>query len=285
MRIPLFLSTLSFALLVACKASVPADAATPAAVAPAPAQVAPVAATPAAPTAPQAPAIDQGFTKGMAYADLRRQVLAAGWLPLSDPSCRENIGGTATICFELPELEACSGDGRCNMHFADAVSGREIAVHTYGPVGRWNTAGEEKTLAVQGWDVSTVAPAKREVACPSQDFDTFLKRYASDDAVRRAYTAPLVQVAVLGGGEDGDEAVQTYMRGDRYDAFAVQYRDGWVMRFAQSGGAPAAARIAVTEEPAGTRLVTLPGNIEGISYRFAQKDGCWWLVSDPDVVP
>lgn len=283
MRIPLFLSSLSFALLVACKASVPADAATPATAAPVPAQTAPVATTSTTPAQP--PAIDKDFRKGMAYAELRRQVLAAGWLPLSDPSCRENIGGTATICFELPELEACSGDGRCNMYFADAASGREIAVHTYGPVGRWNTAGEEKALAVQGWELSSVAPAKPDIACPSQDFDAFLKAYASDDATRRAYTAPLVQVAVLGGGEDGDEAIQTYMRSGQYDAFALQYREGWFLRFAQSAGAPVPARIGVTEEPAGTRLLTLPGNIEGISYRFAQKDGCWWLVSDPEVVP
>lgn len=279
--------SLPFLLLTACKASVPAESAaeSPAPAAPAKSAPATPAAQPATDAAAAGAAIDAGFAKGMPYADLRRRVLAAGWLPLVDPSCRENIGGDASICFSAPELEACSGDGHCNMHFADAASGREIAVHTYGPIERWNAPGEEKSLAVTGWEVSAIPAQKPSVACPSQDFDAFLKAYGSDESVRAAYTAPLVQVAQLTESEDGDASVQTYSRGDQYDGFLLQYRDGWFLPVAERAANPTPVKIAVTTEKDGSRYVTVPGNMEGISYRFAQKDGCWRLTADPDVVP
>ncbi|MGO7888913.1 hypothetical protein ACC740_39235, partial [Rhizobium ruizarguesonis] len=74
---------------------------------------------------------------------LRKQLLGAGWLPLRDPMCRENVGGTAEVCFVLPEVESCSGDGYCKMHYANAAENRRISVTTYGPYGKWNVPGEE----------------------------------------------------------------------------------------------------------------------------------------------
>ena len=282
MKRPLIAISLSFLLLTACKASVPADSATESHAPAEPTKSAP--ATPVAQPVASAVAIDAGFAKGMAYADLRKRVLAAGWLPVVDPACRENIGGEATICFDVPELEACSGDGHCNMHFADAASGREVAVHTYGPIERWNAPVDDKSLAVTGWEVSNVSAEKNAVACPSQDFDTFLKAFASDDKVRRAFTAPLVKVAELGGGETGDDTVMVYETAGAYGEFNVRYAGG-KYHYVDSEGNVDADDLAVKSEPKGNGLMAVRydyGMSEGNSYTFRLQDGCWWLSEDPE---
>jgi hypothetical protein len=146
-------------LTAACKPTAPA--AEPAAAAP-PA-VAEPAIPPAAPPAPAATSAEvvSGFTKEMPYADLRKRLIDAGWSPLPDPMCRENVGGEALVCSELPEVESCSGDGHCVMHFANAAEGKRIRVTTYGPSDRWNVPGEEAAFAVTSWDVSTLEPAAK----------------------------------------------------------------------------------------------------------------------------
>jgi hypothetical protein len=142
-------------LAAACKPTAPA--AEPAAAA------SPAAAEPAAPPTPavESAAVISGFTKEMPYADLRKRLTDAGWLPLPDPMCRENVGGEARVCSELPEVESCSGDGHCVMHFANAVEGKRIRVSTYGPSDRWNVPGEEAAFAVTSWDVSALEPAAK----------------------------------------------------------------------------------------------------------------------------
>lgn len=247
---------------------------------------APVAAAPA-PVAEAKPAIEAAFREGMPFAEVRKQLLAAGWLPLRDPMCRENVGGTAEICFELPEVESCSGDGYCKMHYASATENRRITVTTYGPYDKWNAAGEEAALAVRSWKASALPAAEGAApACPSNDFDAFLKAFASDEKVERAFTAPLVKVAELGGGESGDEQIDVYERSVDYDGFLLRYQgDAWRLKPVEASAQGAPADIQVTAEPDGQRYVTLPGSVEGISYRFAMVDGCWRLVADPDVVP
>lgn len=248
--------------------------------------VAPVAAAPA-PVAEGKPAIEAAFREGMPFAEVRKQLLAAGWLPLRDPMCRENVGGTAEICFELPEVESCSGDGYCNMHYASTTEHRRITVTTYGQYGKWNTAGEEAALAVRSWRASALPAAEGAApACPSSDFDAFLKAFASDEKTERAFTAPLVKVAQLGGGEDGDDQIDTYERSDDYDGFMLRYQaSAWRLKPIDESSQGTPVDIRVTAEPDGQRYVTLPGSVEGISYRFAMIDGCWRLVADPDVVP
>lgn len=254
----------------------------------APAAQAPAAAPPAATPAPEAtPAIEAAFREGMPFAELRKQLLAAGWLPLRDPMCRENVGGTAEVCFALPEVESCSGDGYCNMHYASAAENRRISVTTYGPYDKWDVPGQESALAVRSWKTAALpAPEAAAPACPSTDFDAFLKAFASDEKIERAFTAPLVKVAMLGGGEDGDEQNDVYERSGDYDGFMLRYQgDAWRLKPVEGSPQGAPANIHVTAEPDGQRYVTLPGSVEGISYRFAMGDGCWRLVADPDVVP
>ncbi|MBL8263405.1 MAG: hypothetical protein JNM58_13355 [Xanthomonadaceae bacterium] len=245
---------------------------------------APVAAAPA-PEPEAKPAIEAGFREGMSFADLRKQLIDAGWLPLRDPMCRENVGGTAEVCFELPEVESCSGDGYCKMHYANAAENRRISVTTYGPYDKWNVAGEESALAVRSWKASALhAGEVAAPACPSSDFDTFLKAFASDEKIERAFTAPLVKVADLGAGVDGTDSVLRYDAGTDYAGFNVAWRDG-AYHFAGPDGSVDKAPLELQVEPQGdaARIVRYGyGMSEGNSYRFEQRNGCWALTEDPE---
>ena len=271
-------------LAAACKPTAPA--AEPAAAAPPAAVAEHAVAEPA--TAP-APAVDAAFTKEMPYADLRKRLTDAGWLPLRDPMCRENVGGAAVVCGELPEVESCSGDGHCVMHFANAGEGKRIRVAAYGPSERWNVPGEEAAFAVTSWEVSALDPAAKSMdsaapACPSQDFDAFLKAFASDNRVERAFTAPVVKAAELGGGEDGDDTVLVYQPAAGYADFNVEYA-GNAFHFIDANGKKDAASLALEVEPQGddVRMVRYQyGMSEGNSYKFEKKAGCWYLTEDPD---
>lgn len=104
----------------------------------------------------QAATPDAPLKKGAAYAPTRKALLAQGWRPLPDPECQSNVYGGGTppednICKQLPEIEACSGDGYCNMYFQDAAGRRKLMITTYGEYGRWNRPGEEDALAVTSW--------------------------------------------------------------------------------------------------------------------------------------
>lgn len=276
---------LALVLIAGCKPAAQAGDAAAQAAAPAAATAA-VAATEAV-TAPAAQtAIDAGFKEGMPYATLRKQLIDAGWLPLRDPECWKNAGAGSTVCGLLPEVESCSGDGYCNMYFANADAGKRIEISTYGPYERWNEPGQEAALAVKSWQVSPL-DAQAAPACPSQDFDAFLKAFASNDQTERAFTAPVVKVAELGGGEDGDDTVMVYEEGAKYDAFVLRFNDGkWILKpQPELEGRVIPANVAVKPEGNGAYYVTLPGNVEGISYRFERRNDCWQLTSDPEVVP
>lgn len=278
MRQPLLPLMIAALLATACNAQdSAADAKAPSAP--------PPASTPAAATPEATPAIEAAFREGMPFAELRKRLLDAGWLPLRDPMCRENVGGTAEVCFELPEVESCSGDGYCNMHYASAAENRRISVTTYGPYGKWNTPGEESALAVRSWKTSALPAAETAApACPSTDFDAFLKAFASDETIERAFTAPLVKVADLGGGVDGTDSVLLYAAGSDYAGFNVAWRDG-AFHFAGPDGNVDPAPLELQVEPQGdaARIVRYGyGMSEGNSYRFEQRDGCWRLTEDPE---
>lgn len=269
-------------LAAACKPTAPAVE--PAAAASPAAASATASQTPAA-----APAVESAFTKGMPYADLRKRLTDAGWLPLSDPMCRENVGGEALVCGELPEVESCSGDGHCVMHFANAAEGKRMRVTAYGPSDRWNTAGEEAVFAVASWDVSALEPAIASIegaapACPSSEFDVFLKAFAADEGIERAFTAPAVKVAELGGGEDGDDTVFVYLSAASYGDFNVKFADD-AFHFIDGGGKqdPSALDLKVEAQGDDTRMVRYQyGMSEGNSYKFVRKADCWYLTEDPD---
>lgn len=270
--------------LGACRQA-PESVAAPAASAPAVAKTPaerPAAAVAVAPDAP--PAFMAGLKQDMPYARLREAVLAAGWAPLRDPACWDNVGGTAAVCGALPETESCSGDGACLLWFVDPASGRRLRVSAYGPYERWNVSGEESTFAVRSWDLrpaATVAAA----ACPAEDFDAFLKRFASDAAARRAFTAPVVEVGELYTDAEGNDASRTvYVPADAYRDFDMVYRDGAFHHEDVKGAVDAAALPVKIESPsANVRMVRFDyGMSEGNSYRFENRGGCWTLTGDPE---
>jgi len=132
------------------------------AAAPAAETSAPVATTHSAPVA---------LSEGMAYADLRKTVLAKGWKPKVDAQCKANVvGGNSDqvckdhpdqckVCDDVPELSSCSGDGHCLMNF-ERGAGETLAVSTYGEIADWNVSGTSSRLSVKWWDPKSIeAPA------------------------------------------------------------------------------------------------------------------------------
>jgi hypothetical protein len=108
---------------------------------------------------PSAHFLESQLTKGMAYADLRKTALTNGWVPLASPNCKRNVGGTALVCDQIPEVNACSGDGYCLMFFNHVNSGKRFSVSTYGPSDDWQISGEASRLRVKQWGmVDPTAP-------------------------------------------------------------------------------------------------------------------------------
>lgn len=282
-------SLLGAALLLAgCKPAAQAGDAMPPPPAPPPA-TATVPAVPAAAavtaTAAVAPAasIEAGFREGMPYATLRKRLVDAGWRPLRDPECWKNAGQGSTVCGLLPEVESCSGDGYCNMSFANADTGQRIAITTYGPYERWNQPGQEAALAVKSWQTTPPAAAAT-AACPSQDFDAFLRAFATDPATERAFTAPLVEVAELGGGADGTDTVLVYEDGARYRDFNVVYA-GNAFHYVDADGVQDKSPLKLDIQAQGDdvrQVRYVYGMSEGNSYTFERRNGCWALTRDPE---
>jgi hypothetical protein len=269
-------------LTAACKPTVPVVE--PAAAAP-PAVVESV----ASPAPVAAPSVETAFTKKMPYAELRKRLTDAGWLPLRDPICRENVGGEALVCGELPEVESCSGDGHCVMHFANADEGERIRVTTYGSSERWNTPGEEAAFAVTSWSISALEPVVTSIegaapACPSRDFNIFLKAFASDNRISQAFTSPVVKVGELYSGDNGDRTRMVYVAGGIYDGFNVEYAAEefhFVDSVRSMDRKPLHLEIEVKD--AAQRYVRyMYGASEGNSYMFRMFSDCWYLTEDPE---
>ncbi len=96
-------------------------------------------------------AIESQLIKQMPYGDLRNVLLKNGWQPVVTPDCKSNVGGKAEVCDQLPEIEACSGDGYCLMNFANQSDSSKLTVTTYGDYRDWRTTGQESKLRVTRW--------------------------------------------------------------------------------------------------------------------------------------
>lgn len=102
-----------------------------------------------------------GWQQGMAYWPLRRDALAAGWLPTVAAQCRADVVGAhhrrdcerepalCKVCDDLPELQSC-GSGHCLMRY-ERADGNVLEVHTYGDVYLRDAAGKPYDLLVIGW--------------------------------------------------------------------------------------------------------------------------------------
>lgn len=133
------------------------------------------------------------------------------------------------------------------------------------------------------------ASSSDAVSCPSQDFNEFLKAYASDESVRKRFTAPVVKVARISDeGVDGYQTVIESVKGADYSGFLLSYRNG---KFGFAGGEDQLAtdapglQLIIKQEANGAYFVTFPDNVEAISYRFERHDDCWLLTEDPEANP
>lgn len=221
------------------------------------------------------------FALPASYASARAALLAGGWLPLRDAGCWANVGGRAEVCNVLPETEACSSDGRCVMHFGHVEQATVLRVTTYGDWSRWSLEGRDG-LQVASSQASSVEAAPA-LACPASTFDGFLAAFASSEATRIAFTAPLVRVAELNSTEDGDFSREVLMRGREYAGFNIRH-EGDAFRFVDAEGridpSPLPLDIGRTSNTYTVRYQY--GMSEGNDYVFVAHAGCWRLVADPE---
>lgn len=240
------------------------------------------------PASLQAPAaahaLEGVLKKGMAYVDLRNAALAEGWLPLLDPSCKENVGGEAAICNQLAELESCSSDGRCLMRFAHGSDQGVLRVDAYGDYRKWSLSGESAALYVRGWEFSPAEGAAVAAQCPSQNFTDFLIAFAGDDSVQKAFTLPLVKVMQYRDVGEDYETYPSYMTAADYSGFRIDHgADGFHVVDNSGKADPKPTPLEIKPEADGSYYVSYRyGMSEGNSYRFRHQRGCWYLAEDPD---
>ena len=273
--IPLFAAVM---LTAACKPSVPS----PGDVAASPAQAATTAATP--PPATVAEVELPGMLKtGVGFPEARAALTTAGWLPLHDRAdCMSKLGGRSALCYSTPELASCD-DAGCTLEFANADVMQRLSLMVGAPAG--SDPDETPAFgAVKSWALSAIDAIDPAGACPAAEFDGFLKLFAADPLVRAQYTAPLVRVAqMIDRGDAGDQSQQTYVMAGNYTGFALSYRDGaWYPSVDAAAPRPAPLDVRVSAEEGGAYFVNVPGNVEGVSYRFERHGDCWRLAADPD---
>ncbi len=229
-------------------------------------------------------AVEDQLSEGMAYADLRKGALAAGWLPIENQQCADNIGGEARVCRLLPEVESCSSDGRCAMWFGHAPSAARFRVDTYGDALGWVGGGADAALVVRTWSFATSdATATRRVTCPAQAFPRFLAAFASDEAVRDAFTRPLV--SVLRYRDAGEDMLTSavLVPAAQYDGFRLRH-DGTNYHVIAADGTtdPQPTAVEVSQTGPGTQRVAYQyGMSEGSTYEFRQERSCWYLAAEP----
>lgn len=215
------------------------------------------------------------------YASARTALLEAGWLPLRDPGCWTNVGGRAEVCNVLPETEACSSEGHCVMHFGHLARAKTVRMTTYGDWTRWNLPGGD------GMQVKSLQEAELTGApggtCPASSFDGFLLAFATDEATRIAFTAPLVRVVELNSTNEGDFPREVLVRGDAYAAFNVRYAGGTFHHVDAAGRVdPAPLPLDVKRVGTAYEVRYRYGMSEGNSYVFEAHAGCWRLAADPE---
>ena len=277
---------LSVALLTACSEAPAPAAAQPVAAPPANLAIEPVAAEPPpAPATLDALPFAAQLSAGTPFAEARTAIIAAGWRPIVTAACAENVGGEAAICRELPELDACSGSGagECLMAFGSDDGTRMLEVRTVGGHDGWATTGEAAKVRLDRAGL-TAAPVPADRVCGSGDFMSFLESFAADTAVRAAWTAPLVRVALrYERGEDSVE-VAALQRAAEFRGFPVVHQ-GEAFHHVDALGAVDMAPLAlrVSEPDADTRDVAFDyGMSEGNRVRFTRSGECWQLVEDLD---
>lgn len=131
---------------------------------------------------------------------------------------------------------------------------------------------------------SAPTPTPAIAPCPATDFPHFLQAFASDERVRAAYTAPLVQVTDWVDVDETERGTATAsVPREKYRDFHLRYRDGayvHVERDEAPEPIPVAPRLTARAD--GYRVEYIFNMSEGNSWLFARTRDCWQLVADPD---
>jgi hypothetical protein len=220
---------------------------------------------------------------GSPYGLLRKRLLMDGWLPLHNASCAADTG-RPRACNRWLELQQCDNDGRCTVAWGNPAGQEMLKIQLSGMPTPDMTDGRPAELKVTGSQQTPVVAASVPTPhCPSTHFDTFLPAFASQPAVRRAFTAPLVRSNVLVSDAEGDRTETVYVRGDRPDVFDVVYRDGAFHHAGVDGIDPTPLALDIRQPSPSARDVSyLYGSSEGRSFRFTAHDGCWYLTGNPE---
>lgn len=224
-----------------------------------------------------------GLKAGVPYYAVRAKLESGGWLPIQDGACADNMGGgaQAALCSALPELEACSGDGRCVMNFGDAEAARRLRLDTEGDISRWQESGNPPALAVRSWTLRDIADRPR-ATCPAATFAGFLEAFASSPAVRSTFSAPLIKVARVGEAGVEEFAYTAWVASDGYDGFRLRHAAGaFHVVDADGHQDPDVTPVQVRPTADGYDVSYRYGMSEGGIYRFLASDGCWTLAEEP----
>lgn len=267
--------------LAACREQTPPDVAAAAPVATA---ATPAATAPAAPAERPVPAFLSAFKPGMPYAELREAILTAGWLPLRDPACWDKPADNVGLCGALPEVENCDANEVCTLMFA-VGDGNRLRIMADRNAARSAEGEEIASFSVRSWDLLAPESAAAAASCGPENFDDFLRNFATDDAARARHTAPFLELGELYIDADGNDASRTvYIAAEDYRDFDLRYRDGAYHHVDASGAVdPAPLQIQVETPSNNARLVRFAyGMSEGNSYRFEKRGDCWTLTGDPE---
>lgn len=124
------------------------------------------AAQPAAFGSSDGTAVVSDLHPGMAYAVFRERVLAHGWTPRANPSCKTHLVGddasavcartpqlaACRLCDDLPELQSCSSDARCLVRFGYPDSVQDLEARAYGEMDAWRDTGNDAGLQITTWE-------------------------------------------------------------------------------------------------------------------------------------
>ncbi len=255
--------------------------------------------------------LDGKLKKGTAYADLRNLLLGEQWTPAPDLECKDNVGGEASICDEIPELETCSADGFCVMNFQHQASSAKLRVSTYGEYGDWNVVGPESKLAVTGWSFSgdernaegrksglsvesgqQVTEGGRPMsaeACTLEGHAAFLESFARDEKVRATYTSPQMRIRDFNKLDTDANLIE---RG-KYDQFKIGLMDYRWVYLDPARDENSYERLEVKQKRTGDtlRVDFVKGEFDAEdnlvrtqgkprAYIFEFKQGCWYLTQD-----
>lgn len=232
--------------------------------------------------------LEKKLTKGMPYIELRKTVLAQGWLPLVTPECKENVGGEATICDQQPEVESCSGDGHCNMQFAHGDSQTKLRVGTYADNTKFwefsDLENSDSAIINEANAPMSGADSLAADACTQKGYWSFFESFVKSEVIRKSHTSPKVEIRSYSG--------KTKIEG-KYEKFKIGLFDNTWIYIDPAKKTDTVQRLELKDEVSGNtfrvnyqkaefgpdevllKTIGKPG-----AYVFELQNACWRLTQE-----